>query len=130
MSAPIMDPSDKSNVQLRVTQAAHGFVIGDVIYSNAGVWAKARSDAAATLPTEVVAEIVSVNVFRTAQDGELISGTGFTAGHVVHVSATTAGLAVSAAQGAVPASALYNAPIGEAMSATSFKVGVGQAALV
>lgn len=130
MSAPYIAPQDASLLQLRQTQNAHGFTAGRAIYNNAGTWALARSDAQATLPTQIVSKSISANVFQLAQPGETITTTGLTAGQVMHVSGTTAGAVVGLDQGLVPASAAFHAPVGEATSATTFIVQIGSATAV
>jgi hypothetical protein len=75
------------------SQTAHGFSVGQAIYTSAAdTWSLAQSDAAATLATDLVAEVIDANSFRRAFDGESIAGfTGLTAGTPVGESATTAG---------------------------------------
>jgi hypothetical protein len=54
-----------------------------------------------------------------ATDGDIVSGyTGLTSGQPAHVSAATAGAIATAVQGAAPAGAVAQNPLGEAISAT------------
>jgi hypothetical protein len=103
-----------------VTQAAHGFTVGQAIVHNGTTYVLANSSANATLATDVVAQVVSAGVFRRALPGETISGlTGLTPGAPVHASGTTAGAIVTATQGAAPASAVAQNPIGYALTAST-----------
>jgi len=74
----------------RVTQAAHGFVAGDVLYNADGTWTKAQANALATSVPVGVVESASTDSFVLVTNGE-IKLTGLTAGVAYYLSPTTAG---------------------------------------
>jgi hypothetical protein len=55
---------------LNVTQAAHGFVVGEWLSQEAGTWAKAQADAAATLSyPAVVTRVIDTTEFQVTLPG-------------------------------------------------------------
>jgi hypothetical protein len=79
------------SLTLTVAAAAHGFVVGDVLYNNNGTWAKARANAiATTTPTGVVSTVTDANNFIITLAGA-ITLSGLTQG-LYYLSAATAGL--------------------------------------
>lgn len=89
ISAPPSAGSGSSTVS--VTQASHGFSVGNAIYYTGSAWAKAKSDSANTLGTFVVAT-VSGNDFTAVSEGILTGLSGLTSGQYYFVSDATAGL--------------------------------------
>jgi hypothetical protein len=87
---------------LVITQAAHGFVLGNWLYASAGVWAKAQADAEATLssPVAVVTTVISSSQVRVTTPGGKANlpahGLG-ASGTKVYLSAATAGAATATA---------------------------------
>lgn len=61
-----------STTRDRVTQASHGFVVGDVLYLNGSTYTKASASAAATSEVVgVVSRIIDANTFDVTLNGEL-----------------------------------------------------------
>ncbi len=100
----------------RVTQVAHGFVVGDVLYLNGSTYTKAISTAVGTLGVFVVSAAVSANVFEIVQAGYVSGLAGMVAGTYYYVSAATAGAMTSTEP---TASGSYSNPIFVADSVTS-----------
>lgn len=108
--------ASSDNTRFSVTQASHGFAVGDAIYYTAGsAYAKAKADATTTLALFIVSAVGDVNTFTAAQSGPVTGLTGLTAGQYYYLSATTAG-ALTATE---PTS--YSNPI---LFATSTTAGV------
>lgn len=90
--------TDITNLQtsgntLSVTQSAHGFVVGDVVYINgSGVYVKAQANADATSEVVgIVSAVTDVNTF-TLQFGGLVTGlSGLTVGAAYYLSPSSAG---------------------------------------
>lgn len=59
------------STQFEVTQATHGFVVGNGIYHNGTSFATALADSADTLASYVVVEVVDANTFVAADFGRL-----------------------------------------------------------
>lgn len=77
----------------KVTQAAHGLAVGNVIYNNGTIWTKAKSDNANTLGMAVVSAVADVNNFSYVAHGYItITAHGFPVGQYIYTSAATAGL--------------------------------------
>lgn len=73
----------------RVTQASHGFAVGDVLYMNGATYTKALNTAASTAEVVgVVSEIVDLNTFILTLAGEI---SGLVAGSYVDGSGTPLG---------------------------------------
>jgi hypothetical protein len=76
-----------------VTQVGHGFLIGDAVYLNGGIYVKAKADAANTAETVgVVSSVTSLDVFQVTEVGYIKYLSGLTAGTVYFLSDTVAGL--------------------------------------
>lgn len=61
-----------STVKDRVTQASHGFAVGDVLYLNGSTYTKANASSAATSEiVGVVSKIVDINTFEVTLNGEV-----------------------------------------------------------
>lgn len=121
MAAPINPKNaDSTNAEYVETQTSHGFTVRQAIYNGSTGWALAQNNSIGTLGTDIVAEVLGVNQFRRAKEGEKVAGfTGLTRGSVLHSSPTVAGgLAASATQDGAPAGAVARNPLGEAISAT------------
>ena len=104
----------------RVTQASHGFVIGDVLYMNGSVYAKALADAANTAEVVgMVSRIIDASTFELTLSGEVAGLSGLTPGENYFLSAATAG-AITATEPSVVGQ--VSLPIGVASSATSLYV--------
>jgi hypothetical protein len=76
-----------------IHQASHGFVVGNILYLAAGVYTKAKADAAAT--SEVVGIVSAVAAgtddFTILNVGYVSGLSGLTAGTIYFLSCTTAG---------------------------------------
>jgi hypothetical protein len=76
-----------------VTQVGHGFLIGDAVYLNGGIYVKAKADAANTAETVgVVSSVTSLDVFQVTGNGYIKYLSGLIAGTVYFLSDTVAGL--------------------------------------
>ena len=76
-----------------ISQASHGFVVGDVVYHNGTIYVKARADAAATAEAlGVVSAVADVNTFSLVAGGRITTLSGLTPGDVYFLSDATAGL--------------------------------------
>jgi len=102
-----------------VTQAAHGFVVGDVLYmQGAGTFAKAQADAAATSEAVgIVTAVADINTFTYTFGGLITTGLALlTPGDVLYLSTSTAG----DIQNSAPSSAgEVIKPLMDAISATT-----------
>jgi len=74
-----------------VSQASHGFVAGNVLYLNGGVWTAAQADTGAKAEAVGVVESATTNTFILKRTGESITLSGLTAGAIAYLSQTTAG---------------------------------------
>jgi hypothetical protein len=74
-----------------ITQVAHGFSVGDVLYDNAGTWAKAQADTA--IKSEVIGMVSSTttNAFDLTTHGYVSGLTGLSADQMYFLDASTAG---------------------------------------
>lgn len=103
-----------------ITQASHGFVVGDVLYLNGATYAKAiATSSAAAEVVGVVSKVTSINQFELTLSGEVSGLTGLTAGGVYFLSAATAGLATLTEPSVI---GQVSAPIGVASSTTTLYV--------
>ena len=80
-----------------ITQAAHGFSEGQVIYRTAGAWSAAKADDTATAEAVAVVEYVNGDDFVAVWDGQIAaSGSmGWADGEVYFVSDYSAGTLIS-----------------------------------
>lgn len=79
-----------------VAQAAHGFVVGNVLYFTGSAYAKAKADTEATsYPVGVVAAVVDTGNFILQSIGNITGLSGLVAGTVYFLSDTTAGALVA-----------------------------------
>jgi len=89
---PVAEIPPISATRERITQAAHGFVAGDVVYLNSMTWTKARADAVATAEAVGIVESApDADTFVIVYNGT-ISLSGLSAGAVYFLSDSTAGL--------------------------------------
>ena len=80
---------------MRVTQAAHGFTVGKVIYNNAGTFATALSTHLTAGGAYVVSTVIDASNFEMIQAGKVTGMAGLTAGTRYYVSAGAAGTLTS-----------------------------------
>ena len=75
-----------------ITQAAHGFTVGNLIYYTGTAYAKALADSSAHAEVVgIVSVVVDANNFVLLTDGKVTGLSGLTAGAVYFLSPTTAG---------------------------------------
>lgn len=111
-----------------ITQASHGFVVGDVLYLNGATYAKARADAANTAEVVgVVSGVITSSQFQLTLSGEVSGLTGLVAGEVYFLSPTTAG-ALTVTEPTVVGQ--VSLPVGVASSTTSLYVAPKRGAVV
>ena len=104
----------------KVSQASHGFVVGDVLYLNGSVYAKAIATAANTAEVVgVVSRVIDASTFEMTLSGEISGLTGLTAGEVYFLSASTAGLLTLTEPSVV---GQVSIPVGVASSASTLYV--------
>lgn len=104
----------------RITQASHGFVVGDVLYLNGATYTKAIATAANT--AEVVGMVsreIDANTFELTLSGEVSGLTGLTAGEVYFLSAATAGATTITEPSTI---GQVSVPVGVASSTSSMYV--------
>lgn len=76
-----------------LTQATHGFAVGDVLYHNGTIYAKAKADAEATAEAiGIVASVDGTDNFVLQTSSYITGLSGLTAGAVYYLSDATAGL--------------------------------------
>ncbi len=100
-----------------INQAAHGFVVGEVLYLNGSTYTKARANVAATAEyVGMVSAVTDVDNFRISLAGRVEDLIGLTAGTLYFVDPSTAG-AITATE---PTTAGHiSKPVGVADSTTS-----------
>jgi len=75
-----------------ITQASHGFVVGDGIYHNGTSWVKGQANVEATLAYYTVVEVPDANTFTAADFGRIeVPLHGFTVGEYYFLSDSVAG---------------------------------------
>lgn len=81
-----------------VTQTAHGFVAGDLVRNGTGTWVKGTASTPETVPTHVVARVISANAFSpVAYEPSLeLTAHGFASGALLYASDTAGEIATSA----------------------------------
>ncbi len=90
--------SSSDSIERAITQSAHGFVVGDLIYHNGTIYAKSRADVEATAEVlGMVAAVAGVDDFTLQMDGYITGLSGLTAGTVYYLSTATAGAMQSTA---------------------------------
>jgi hypothetical protein len=103
---------------LNVTQASHGFSVGDAIYFNGTLWLKAQANSANTLGLGIVSAVGGINSFTVQFSGPITGLAGLTSGQYYFVSAVTAGALTTVEPVAI---GLYSNPL---LFATSTTTGV------
>jgi hypothetical protein len=104
----------------RVTQASHGFVVGEVLYLNGSTYAKALATAANTAEVVgVVSRVIDASTFELTLSGEISGLSGLTPGEVYFLSAATAGALTVTEPSVVGQVSL---PVGVASSASTLYV--------
>jgi hypothetical protein len=112
----------------RVTQASHGFVIGDVLYLNGSTYAKAKADAANTAEVVgMVSRVIDSSTFELTLSGEVSGLSSLTVGEVYFLSALTAGATTVTEPSVVGQVSL---PVGIASSATTMYVAPKRGILI
>ena len=106
--------------ELTITQA-NTFVAGEALYFNGTVWAKAQANALGTVAIGVVKSRTASNFILTLL-GE-ITLSGLTPGALYYLDAATAG-ALTTVQ---PSAPNFSQPVGIALSASKFLVGIQRA---
>lgn len=91
-----------AGVRETITQNAHGFTAGHVLYNANGTWTKGKADALSTSYVVGVVESVTVNTFNIVYDGP-ITLSGLSASSQYYLSDQTAGLATGTAPTATTA---------------------------
>lgn len=112
----------------KVTQASHGFVVGDVLYINGGNYAKAQADTA--IKAEVVgmvSRVIDASNFELTLNGEVSGLAGLTMGENYFLSASSAG-AITATEPSVVGQ--ISLPIGVASSTTTLYVAPKRGSVV
>lgn len=105
-----------------ITQAAHGFVVNNLIYqtTTTGIYAKAQANNSATAEVVgVVTTVVDANNFQFSSSGSISGLTGLTAGQIYFLSDITAGLMTLTEPTSVSS---VSKPIGVATSATTLEL--------
>lgn len=112
----------------RVTQASHGFVVGDVLYMNGSTYTKAIATSAATAEVVgVVSRVLDTSTFEVTLSGEVSGLSGLTVGEVYFLSDSVAG-GITATE---PSTIGYvSLPLGVASSTTSLYVAPKRGAVV
>jgi hypothetical protein len=112
----------------RVIQAAHGFVLGDLLYLNGATYTKGLATAAVTAEiVGMVSRVVDVNTFEITLSGEVTGLVGLTAGATYFLSRSVAGGYTATEPNTLGDVSL---PIGVASSTTSMYVAVKRGAIV
>jgi hypothetical protein len=105
-----------------ITQASHGFVVGDWLYLNGSTYTKAIANSANTASVVgIVSAVADPNTFTLTTSGLVTGLTGLTAGSDYFLSGATAGLATLTE----PTTTGYvSQPLGIAASTTSIQVSI------
>lgn len=104
----------------RITQASHGFVVGDVLYLNGATYTKAIATAANTAEVVgMVSRVIDASTFELTLSGEVSGLTGLTAGEAYFLSAATAGATTVTEPSTI---GQVSVPVGVASSTTTMYV--------
>ena len=88
----IAAPFSGMSLAITITQAAHGFVFGNVVYLNGTVYTKAIATSEETAEVAgIVSEVISANSFELLIIGHLTGLSGLTAGEISFLSDSVAG---------------------------------------
>jgi hypothetical protein len=105
-----------------ITQAAHGFTVGNALYWNGTAYVKANaSNATSSEVIGIVSSVPSANTFTVATAGLITGLTGLTSGEVYWLSDVTAGLATTTQPTAVSS---VSKPLFVATSATTAQLQI------
>jgi hypothetical protein len=112
--------STATNAGALIAQAGHGLAVGQVIFVESGIFSKAINTAPETLAYYLIAEILSIDVFRLATPMSVVDGyTGLTPSGWYHCSPDVAGdLSLVSGGDTKPVGAYAANPMGQALSAT------------
>jgi hypothetical protein len=104
----------------RITQASHGFVVGDTLYLSGSTYTKAiATSAAAAEVVGIVSRVIDASTFELTLSGEVSGLSGLTTGEVYFLSAATAG-ALTITEPSVIGQ--VSVPVGVASSTTTMYV--------
>ena len=104
----------------RVTQASHGFVLGDVLYLNGSTYTKAiATSAAAAEVVGVVSRVLDSSTFDLTLSGEVTGLSGLVAGEAYFLSPSVAGGITTIEPSVI---GQVSVPVGVASSTTSLYV--------
>lgn len=112
-------PASASGTDLTksITQASHGFAVGDWVYYTGSAYAEAKADADSTSETlGIVSAVADANTFSLTSPGYVSGLSGLTAGATYYLSAATAGAMTATAPTTV---GYVNKPVFVADSTTS-----------
>lgn len=84
--------SDGSSIRSTITQAAHGFAAGAVVYYNGSAWALAIASGVNVARYSGVIESVTTNTFILVYAGSITGLSGLTAGSTYYLSPSSAGV--------------------------------------
>jgi hypothetical protein len=105
-----------------ITQATHGFVVGDALFWNGTAYAKANAASATTSEViGIVSSVPSANTFTLATAGLITGLSGLVSGEVYWLSDVTAGLATTTQPSAVSS---VSKPLFVATSATTAQIQI------
>jgi hypothetical protein len=83
-------------MQRNITQAGHGFSVGNVVYLNGTTWTKAQANAVASAEAVgLVAVVIDADNFTLHFGGRITGLTGLTGGTVYFLDDDTSGLLTS-----------------------------------
>lgn len=121
-------PNSQQQIKVELTQAAHGFVVGDWLYHNGVSYVKARADVETTADAVgVVSQVLTANTFVLTTGGLVTGLSGLTAGSAMFLSPTTAGTVQDTAPTTI---GHVNKPVMQAISANSGYVEIDRGVLV
>ncbi len=109
---PTANPSTQT-----ITQAGHGFTVGQALYFDGAVWQLATANSTSTLGTHIVYEVTDASTFLAVQSGFIEGLSGLTPGCYYFVSGSAPGVLVDT-DPSIANSLFYSNPIMLAVSAT------------
>lgn len=117
--------SGDSLIDKSLTQTAHGFGVGTVVYFNGTTYIQAKADQASTaVYLGVVTKVTDANTFDLTYAGIATTTLTLTAGGVYYLSDTTAGAVLAA--NTPPTQTAFQVAVYEAISATEIYVYPGR----
>jgi hypothetical protein len=112
----------------KVTQTAHGFSVGEILYYTGSAYARALANAANTSEiVGMVSRVIDANIFEITLEGKVTGLSGLTAGEAYFLSPTVSG-AITATEPSVLGH--VSLPIGVAISTTVIYVRSSRGAVV